>query len=382
MIMCVDVIHWSVWGFETSLLSFLNLFFLLRVVEQREGPLAYAALAAIALTRSDTLYVLVANGLVALFLSERPRRTARWIALALVPWGLHMVFRRAYYGEWLPNTYYLKVYKLDGAAHRGAMYARNFLLTYSVLVTLATGSALALVRTDRRGVVYFGTILATLAYVITTGGDMFGNFRFFAHVMPVVYVFAAAGCATVVKDRVGTAVWAAVLFLVSVPLIRPLERLIVLDSNGDPYEQIQTAILIKKNADPASSVAVIPAGIVPYFTRMRAIDVLGKSDKHIARMTPFPGSMVGHGKLDPEYTLGQRPDLVISCRSYQIAAGLPTGARTTDVVLSFLAAPFFQRYYRPNPINETFTMGRTAIYTYLGSREFAHRDWKSVQVSP
>jgi hypothetical protein len=92
--------------------------------------------------------------------------------------------------------------------------------------------------------------------------------------------------------------------------------------------------------------------------------------------------MVGHGKLDPEYTLGQRPDLVISCRSYQIAAGLPTGARTTDVVLSFLAAPFFQRYYRPNPINETFTMGRTAIYTYLGSREFAHRDWKSVQVSP
>src|SRR5262249_25955425 len=33
MIMCVDVVHWSVWGFETSLLSFLNMFFLLRVVE-------------------------------------------------------------------------------------------------------------------------------------------------------------------------------------------------------------------------------------------------------------------------------------------------------------------------------------------------------------
>jgi hypothetical protein len=382
MLLCVDVTQWSVWGFETAMLSFLNLFFLLRIVERREGLLAYAALAAIPLTRGDGLYIFLANGAMALFLSQRPRRTFVYAALALVPFVLHVAFRRVYYGEWLPNTYYLKVYLLDDLTKRGTLYARNFLLTYSVLLALAAGSALAIIRIDRRSVVFFGTVIAALGYVVTTGGDMFGNFRFLAHVMPVIYVFAAAGAATVARRWIGAGVWAAVLFLVSVPLLKPLDRLLLLDPNGDPYEQIQTAMLLKKNADPNSTVAVIPAGIVPYFTHMRAIDILGKSDKHIARMTPFPGSMVGHGKLDPEYSLGQKPDLVISCRSLHIATGLQPGTRTTDVVLSFLSSTWFQRYYRPNPVNEAFLLNRTAVYTYGESREYGHRDWKPVTVSP
>jgi hypothetical protein len=382
MIMCVDVVHWSVWGFETAMLSFFEMLFLVRIVERREDIVTYGALALIAITRSDTAYVFMANAFVALFLSQHPRKTAIRLGLAFVPFLVHLTFRRIYYGDFLPNTYYLKVYELDGLRRRGAMYARNFLLTYSVLVTLAAGGALSIVRTDRRAIVFFATVLATLAYVITTGGDMFGNFRFFAHVMPVIYVFAAAGIATAVRTRVGSAVWAGVLFLVSVPLLKPLDRLIVLDTNGDPYEQIQTAMIVKKNARPDSSVAVIPAGILPYFTRMRAIDILGKSDRHIAHMVPFPGSMVGHGKLDPEYTLHQKPDLVVSCRARTFALPLGTGTRTTDVVLSFLASAPFQNLYRQNFINEEFTVNRTAIYTWAGSKEFANRFWKPVTVSP
>jgi hypothetical protein len=382
MIMCVDIMHWSVWGFETTMLSFLNMLFLLRIVERREDVLCFGALSLIALTRGDGLHIVAANACIALFLSKDPRRTAFKLALALVPFAAHLVFRRIYYGDFLPNTYYLKVYALDDVRRRGATYARNFLLTYSILLTLAAGAGLAIVRTDRRGVVLFATVLATLGYVINTGGDMFGNFRFFAHVMPVIYVFAAAGIATAVRERVAGAVWAAVLFLVSVPLIKPLDRLIVLDSNGDPYEQIQTAMIVKKNARPDSSIAVIPAGILPYFTRMRAIDILGKTDSHIAHMVPFPGSMVGHGKLDPDYTLGLKPDLVVSCRSYAYAAGLAAGVRTTDVVFSFLSSVPFRNRYMVNAISEDFTLGRTAIYTNTGSNEYPHRTWKSVTVSP
>src|SRR5262249_13194125 len=156
-------------------------------------------------------------------------------------------------------------------------------------------------------------------------------------------------------------------FVVTFPLVRPLSALIAFDPNGDPYEQIQVAMLMRKNARPDSTVAVIPAGILPYFTRMKAIDILGKSEKHVARVRPCPGSMVGHGKLDPAYTLSQKPDLVVSCRSQAIAMTLTPDSRTTDVVLSFLASGDFQREYRPHPISEEFLLARTAVYTHATS---------------
>jgi hypothetical protein len=382
LITCVDVLHWSAWGFETTLLTFASLLFLVSTLEQRMLVAGYVALALIPLTRGDGLHIFAANALLALLLAKDRRRTLHNLAAALVPAALHIAFRVTYYGEWLPNTYYLKVYKLEGAPARGAIYARNFLLRYAVPLVLAAGSALAIARRDRRGIAPFIVVLSTVGYVVFTGGDMFGNFRFFAHIMPIIFVFATAGIVTVAREMIGALVWAAVLFVVSFPLLRPLRVLVTLDTNGDPYEQIQAAMLVKKNARPDSSVAVIPAGILPYFTRLRAIDVLGKSDKHIARLTPFPGAMVGHGKLDPSYTLGQKPDLVVSCRSQSFAMPLRTDTRTTDVVLSFLAAGAFQSQYRPFPVREEFLLGHTAIYTYPGSKEYASREWKSVIVRP
>ncbi len=382
VITCVDVLHWSVWGFETTLLTFLNLLFLACLFEDRRLFLGYLALALIPLTRSDALYVFAANAVIALVVARRPIATLSWLMLAIVPWACHLAFRRWYYGEWLPNTYYLKVYQLDGVQARGVVYARSFLLRYAVPLVLAVGSALAIAKNDRRGIALFVTVLATLGYVTRTGGDMFGNFRFFAHVMPVIFVFAAAGVATIAHGKLPALVWSGVLFVVAFPLWRPMNQLVALDTNGDPYEQLQTAMLVRKNARPDSTVAVIPAGILPYFTRLRAIDVLGKTDKHIARLTPYPGAMVGHGKLDPTYSLSSKPDLVVSCRSHSVVQSLPTDQRTTDVVLSFLASRAFQQTYRGNPIHEDFLVGRTAVYTHPGSKEFATRTWKSVQVQP
>ncbi|MDF2691896.1 MAG: hypothetical protein K0S65_279, partial [Labilithrix sp.] len=382
LVTCADLLLWSVWGFEVALLGFLNVGFLYQLARGRFGPLALIALALIPLVRGDGIYVFAGNALVALALTKDPRRTVLYLAAATIPTIGHFLFRHAYYGDWLPNTYYLKVHGLEEPYKRGASYARNFLVHYSVVLTLATASALSVLRVDRRGLIPIGAVLPTLGWVVLVGGDMFVWFRFFAHVVPIVFVFATVGVATLARGAIGQAASAAVLFLVSFPLVRPLDRLVFLDTNGDPLEQIQVAMLIKKNASPDSSVAVITAGIVPYFTRLKAIDILGKSDKHIARLKPFKGAMVGHGKLDPPYTLGRDPDLVVSCRSYAFALGLTADTRTPDPVLSFLASSAFQQKYRPAPINEEFTLGKTAIYTHGGSQEFAHRDWKKVSVRP
>jgi hypothetical protein len=51
------------------------------------------------------------------------------------------------------------------------------------------------------------------------------------------------------------------------------------------------------------------AGVVPYVSRLPAIDVLGKSDRHIARLS-VDRFEPGHAKWDWDYVLdAQRPDL-------------------------------------------------------------------------
>jgi hypothetical protein len=382
LVTCADVLLWSVWGFEVALVTFLNLFFILRMAEGRHDVWAFGAIALLPLTRGDGIYLFAANGAIALLLSEHPRRTLRNLALALLPAIAHLAFRRAYYGDWLPNTYYLKMYGLDLPFKRGSAYTRNFLLQYSVVLAAAGATAVAILRTDQRGVLLYGSVLPAILWATFVGGDMFVWYRFLAHLLPIILVFAVTGISVLVRGAAGRGGWAAVIFLSIFPIGNPLERLIFLDTNGDPLEQIQVAGLLLKNARPDSSIAVITAGIVPYFTRMKAIDILGKGDRHIARLKPFPGAMVGHGKLDPRYTLGRHPDLVISCRSHDFAVPLQADTRTPDPVLSFLASSAFQTNYLPNPIEESFTLGRTAIYTYSGSQEAKNPVWKGIAVLP
>ena len=376
MFMCPDVVLWSTWGFETSLLTFLSLVFLVRLFTRGPDWLGFGALALIPLTRGDGVYVYAAYGLCALYVASARRKTLLWLAVALLPTVAHFAFRRMYYGDWLPNTYYLKVHGVEAIRARGWAYGRAFLLDYRMLLALAGGSALAILRRDRRGIVVFVMVPSTVAYVLTTGGDMYGFFRFFAHVMPLVFVFAAAGMATLVRGRIGQLVWGTLLFIVAVPLLDPFKRLMSRATNGDPDRQIQVAMIVKKNALPGSKTAVFCAGIVPYFTRLPVIDMLGKSDRHIARLRAFPGSMVGHGKVDPDYTLAQNPDLVVTCGTSNAAADrVVLGAQTYDPMVRFVSAASFKERYLGSPILDNYLLQETAVYTYPESKEFERRTW-------
>ena len=77
-----------------------------------------------------------------------------------------------------------------------------------------------------------------------------------------------------------------------------------------PEHSLITALTIAKNAAPETVIAVHAAGMGPYFSRRRSIDMLGKVDSVVARL-PAVGSVIGHNKLDPGYSLGRlAPDAV------------------------------------------------------------------------
>jgi len=58
--------------------------------------------------------------------------------------------------------------------------------------------------------------------------------------------------------------------------------------------------------------AIDAAGKIPYRSGLFTIDMLGLSDRHIARMPDFGRFAVGHAKYDADYVLNRRPDLIVA----------------------------------------------------------------------
>jgi arabinofuranosyltransferase len=75
--------------------------------------------------------------------------------------------------------------------------------------------------------------------------------------------------------------------------------------------EVRLALLVDACTARDASVAVMVAGIVPYFSGRRAVDLLGKSDPVIARSPPKIPFAPGHDKWDFDYSIGKlKPDLV------------------------------------------------------------------------
>ena len=63
---------------------------------------------------------------------------------------------------------------------------------------------------------------------------------------------------------------------------------------------------------PTTTIAVVAAGAIPFFSNLPAVDLLGKNDAHIAREPPVEGFVPGHDKRDYAYSLATyEPDVVV-----------------------------------------------------------------------
>ena len=74
----------------------------------------------------------------------------------------------------------------------------------------------------------------------------------------------------------------------------------------------QFGLLLRDTVPPRTIIAAGWLGGPAYFTGFEAIDIFGKTDKHIARITPTLPFRPGHNKEDLAYSVGMlRPDIVV-----------------------------------------------------------------------
>jgi hypothetical protein len=412
------LINWSLQGMEVGLLTLLigaAVWLALRgLARQRVEVGVYLLLGLGTLVRPDGVVPLAAV-FIFLLIADRANRRAHLLyglGTAILFVGGQTLFRLAYYGDPLPNTYYLKMtgYPTLLRIGRGAVVFLRFVLDLNFFVLLV--ALVGLIARRDRGALLLGWVsLAMVSYSVYVGGDAWewfgGSNRYISPAMPLLILLLSAGLVRTLQQLaadlgqpdplpqaaarrilngllllillVGSSLYAflsirpveptSILGLVAggvaggvVALavarrvrrrpLRPirwipvaLASLIVvsaIDLNAarpaDPADAtarwlllqappqgadngllVQRAQILSRVTTAQARIAVVTAGTLPYFLDRPAIDLLGKSDRHIAHEPMKPALEAapviqfwpGHMKWDYAYSIGQlAPDVV------------------------------------------------------------------------
>lgn len=195
---------WSVFGLETGLFVCLVLagtYLFLRESVPSAFPFSGLAFALAGLTRPEAPIFL---GLLMLLLGRRmlTRQNLLRGALFLGPILLHLLFRRIYYGAWLPNTFFAKTGDPATQVMRGAHYVLAYFAhtgPAAQLAWLGLGIGVASRRKDVLALALLG--LGVACYVLVVGGDWMNFFRFMAPFEPFCFLLGDLGTRSVAERK-------------------------------------------------------------------------------------------------------------------------------------------------------------------------------------
>jgi arabinofuranosyltransferase len=263
-----------------------------------------------------------------------------------------LVWRLFYYGYPVPNTFYAKVGHSTAQLVRGVRYCLDAVALLAP--TLAPVVALAMLP-RRRPVEAFGLLFAGAAlclhtlYIVWVGGDVMAAYRFFSPFLPVICLLCAAGL-----DRLGSSPrqlgWFMLVVLAYNLTANAVHRDLYPRVTGSAFgiggqvgrKGKEVGLWLRKHAPADAVLATNTAGSVAFFSRLRAIDMLGLTDAHIAhREMPAMGSgRPGHEKGDGAYVLSRQPDY--------IQFGSSNGSRKPAFIgdREIAAIPGFEERYR------------------------------------
>jgi hypothetical protein len=322
----------AVQGLETTWFAFALAMLFVRWLQELEDPGArawsglWAGLAA--LTRPEAVMVFGLLELVALSSGSpwrsRARAWATFLAL-LVP---HELWRIAYYGAPLPNTFYAKVGHTTDQVWRGIGYVLRFAREHPLVSALALLGALPALRGSHGRAAGRAAVVVSAAYtlyVVAVGGDFKASWRFVLPYLGLLAWLVACGALWLARRR------GSLLPLLALLLGAEQWRAYGPQAQAAAWranrlqEQLLTAGLLRERFPPDTLIATHQVGAVPWRTGFPTIDMLGLNDAHIARVeVPGMGSGIpGHEKTDYAYVFSRAPGVYIPTNDFVTAAPQP-----------------------------------------------------------
>ncbi len=337
---------WCTGGLETQLFTFLLLLGFERLLNEMatgRGFTSGACFALAAMTRPEGVLFF---GLAALYRLGRnflrERRLAPtfpelyWLLAFVAVFVPYFAWRWTYFGWPFPNTFYVKSAGGAGTYQLGLYYLRRFVEDYGVgflalVLLLGWPSKLDWRRRDLFAL-FTLSALAFAGYVVKVGGDFMGLYRFILPVLPLGVLCVQEATRTLaqrlapfvtqpVLAAAGIAAFAAFL-AGSLQVSRTAaaggsDRGI--DSPGylKQYvdERIPVGLWMAPHVRPEHLASVGGAGVIPYYSKIRAFDCFGLVDQTIAHDPAMTVQLrPGHQKwVSFSYLFSRRPTLITHC---------------------------------------------------------------------
>jgi hypothetical protein len=302
--------RWAAAGFEVVLVALSSVLAFKEALRDENDlrELRVAVLAGLAFwTRMDAV-LCCAPALVLVLAKLRERkRLATFVGCFVAMAGVLLLARRWYYGEWLPNTYYLKIQgwplgrRLRVGLFQNLPTLKWVLLAGTALVVVAWRS---LAPADRPVLLGLLPLLLTLAYSTQSGGDFlwpaFGYDRHVAASLPLS-VFTVATVMLCARGSPGRLSLLGVLAaaLTYGPVVTVGEGYTTRFSDQLPKDLavwkrmppdmfLEATILdgqrLEEVTRPKARIAVCAAGAAIYFSHRGGVDILGKNDTYVSHL--------------------------------------------------------------------------------------------------
>jgi arabinofuranosyltransferase len=232
-------------------------------------------------------------------------------------------FRLAYYGDWLPNTARAKVAFTEARIGTG-MKCVTGAWDSSLALWIAAALALYVFWRDRsrRSRITLAVILLAVwtGYTVAVICWELGYRNLIPWFVLLPYLVAEALDWIVGRGRLALgAAWIATLAALLLfgwaqqnDRNNTMGRKLGMSLEGRA-EAVGT-LLRRSFTEEDPLVAVDAAGIIPYYSQLRSLDMLGLNDAHISRSRneTFGRGLQGHELGDGSYVLEREPDIVIS----------------------------------------------------------------------
>jgi hypothetical protein len=236
------------------------------------------------------------------------------------------LFQYLYYGEFLPNTYSLKLtgMSVPDRFSSGLAFILPFLVQVSFILLPAILDIFMHYRKEK--LLLLTLFLSSVGYQIYVGGDAWNYWRMISPTMPLLGIlfigfvrFSTRSQAekTRLLKRYGPDTQVILIVLIGLLVVNAyflpealfLDRPFYVSANE---HNVNIAVALREVTTPEATAGILWAGAIPYFAERRGIDFLGKSDRYIAHLAAdLSGkvsangvkSLPGHNKYDLNYSI-------------------------------------------------------------------------------
>jgi hypothetical protein len=314
----------SVGGMETTFFAFLMTLFLYVATlftgepsSRRAGILALSALL-LGLTRPEGNLVVIVVLVASLVMVPQPGKSMLSRAagaLYVLPAAVYFAWRCLYYMNPFPLSFYIKVGIYGTWQLRGAGDVVKFLVHFGPLFWIL--AIIGMFGLRARHIPAVLGVLSLIVFYLFPDHILGFDYRFLFPSVPFLFSLAAVGVGTILRLEsrfpetaafrralIGVGVLALCLIVAWGAL--PSKMKIAEKHNfawGMHQAHIQLGMHLAKfpHDEEGPILAISDAGAVPYYSGWRTIDTYGLNEPHIAIF----------GEHDPEYVLGQDPDLLV-----------------------------------------------------------------------